>query len=87
MQPIATAAPAVIPSPYRAPELPAHDLATEVLRNADALPDQPALVDASDGHALTYDELAAAARRTASALAARGFGPGDTLAIYSPNLP
>jgi acyl-CoA synthetase (AMP-forming)/AMP-acid ligase II len=87
LQPIATAAPAVISSPYRAPELPANDLATEVLRNADAFPDQPALVDASDGHALTYAELAAAARRTASALAARGFGPGDTLAIYSPNLP
>jgi acyl-CoA synthetase (AMP-forming)/AMP-acid ligase II len=84
---IAGAADAVITSPWPAPEIPAQDFAAQVLRHGEPPADQSALVDASDGHALTYGELATAARRTASALAARGFERGDVLAVYSPNLP
>jgi acyl-CoA synthetase (AMP-forming)/AMP-acid ligase II len=87
LQPIASTAPAVIPSRWPAPEIPDADFATRVLRHAERLADHPALVDAADGRTLTYGELAAGARSTAAALAARGFGPGDVLALYSPNLP
>ncbi len=35
----------------------------------------------------TYDELYKRARRLASALAARGIGPGDTVSVMAPNVP
>jgi acyl-CoA synthetase (AMP-forming)/AMP-acid ligase II len=87
MQPIASDALAVITSPLPAPDVPDADFAARILRHADRLADRPALVDSADGHTLRYGELATAARRTAAALAARGFGHGDVLALYSPNLP
>jgi acyl-CoA synthetase (AMP-forming)/AMP-acid ligase II len=87
MQPIALDAPARISSPWPAPRIPDVDFAAHVLRHADRLADRPALIDAADGRMLRYRELAAAARRTAAALAARGFEPGDVLAVYSPNVP
>jgi len=37
--------------------------------------------------AYTYAQFAARCRRLASALAARGIGPGDTVAIMAPNVP
>ena len=58
-----------------------------VLRHAARLGDKPALIDAPTGRTLTYRGLADGARRVAAGLAARGFGKGDVLAIYSPNLP
>jgi acyl-CoA synthetase (AMP-forming)/AMP-acid ligase II len=84
---IASNEPAVIAGPWPAPEIPDVDFAAHVLRHAERLAHHPAIVDASDGRTLTFDELATAARRTAAALAARGFGRGDVLAIYSPNVP
>ena len=87
MQPIVSEAPTVISSPWPAPSIPDADFAAHVLRHAERLADRPALVDAADGRTIRYGELASAARRTAAGLAARGFGPGDVLALYSPNLP
>ena len=58
-----------------------------VLRRADEVPDRPALVDGASGRTLTFAELRDAIRRFAGGLAARGFGPGDTLAIMAPNVP
>jgi acyl-CoA synthetase (AMP-forming)/AMP-acid ligase II len=87
MQPSAVEAPAVISSPWPAPEIPDVDFAAQVLRHADRLADRPALVDAADGRTMRYGELVAAARRIAAGLAARGFGRGDVLAVYSPNVP
>jgi acyl-CoA synthetase (AMP-forming)/AMP-acid ligase II len=87
LQAIAATAPAVIRSPWPEPEIPDLDFASYVLRHAEQLADHPALVDATDGRTLTYGQLAVAARRTAAGLAARGFGRGDVLAIYSPNVP
>jgi acyl-CoA synthetase (AMP-forming)/AMP-acid ligase II len=49
--------------------------------------DRPALVDGPTGRALSYGELAGGVERVAAALAARGFGRGDVLALFSPNLP
>jgi acyl-CoA synthetase (AMP-forming)/AMP-acid ligase II len=58
-----------------------------VLRHADRLADKPALVDAASGRTIGYRQLAAGIERVAAGLAARGLEAGDTLALYSPNLP
>ncbi|MEV4516268.1 AMP-binding protein [Dactylosporangium sp. NPDC049525] len=57
------------------------------LRHAARLGDKPALVDAAAGRTITYRALAHGVERVAAALAARGFGRGDVLAVYSPNQP
>ena len=87
MEPTATTAPSIISSPWPTPRIPDVDFAAHVLRHAERLADHPALVDAANGRALSYGALAAGARRTAAGLAARGFGRGDVLAVYSPNVP
>ncbi len=58
-----------------------------VLKHASRLGDKPALVDAATGATVGYRELADGVERVAAGLAARGFRPGDVLAIWSPNLP
>jgi acyl-CoA synthetase (AMP-forming)/AMP-acid ligase II len=49
--------------------------------------DAPAFIDGPSGRALTFAEVADAARRFASSMAARGFRQGDVFAMYCPNLP
>jgi acyl-CoA synthetase (AMP-forming)/AMP-acid ligase II len=58
-----------------------------VLERAARMGDKPALVDAASGRALSYRQLATGVERVAAGLAARGFRPGEVLALYSPNLP
>ena len=58
-----------------------------VLRHAARLGGKPALVDGLTGRTITYRELAAGIERVAAGLAARGFAPGDVLAVHCPNLP
>src|SRR5436190_21747993 len=58
-----------------------------VLARATALGDKPALIDAASGRTLTYGQLAGGADRGAAGLAARGFAPGDVLALFAPNRP
>jgi acyl-CoA synthetase (AMP-forming)/AMP-acid ligase II len=58
-----------------------------VLEQTARMGDKPALVDVASGRALSYRELAAGVERVAAGLAARGFRPGEVLALYSPNLP
>jgi acyl-CoA synthetase (AMP-forming)/AMP-acid ligase II len=70
-----------------APEIADVDVTSFVLENAAALGDKPALVDGPSGRELSYDGLARAVRALAAGLAARGFGRGDVLAVYMPNLP
>jgi acyl-CoA synthetase (AMP-forming)/AMP-acid ligase II len=62
----------------------AHALA---LRHAARLGDKPALIDGATGRAISYRALADGVERVAAGLVARGFAPGDVLALYSPNLP
>jgi acyl-CoA synthetase (AMP-forming)/AMP-acid ligase II len=57
------------------------------LQQCERLGDKPALVDAATGRSISYRRLAAGVERVAAGLAARGFGPGDVLALFSPNLP
>ncbi|MFL5881639.1 MAG: AMP-binding protein [Actinomycetota bacterium] len=58
-----------------------------LLEHASRFGDKPALVDGPTGRALSYRQLADGVERVAAALAARGFGKGDVLALSSPNLP
>lgn len=77
----------VIRSPHpdvEIPDLPLHEL---VLARAAERGSRAAVVDHPTGRTLTYGQLAAGARQMAAGLAARGFGKGDVLAVYSPNLP
>jgi acyl-CoA synthetase (AMP-forming)/AMP-acid ligase II len=48
---------------------------------------RPALVDGPSGTAVGYRLLAERVQGVAAGLAARGFGPGDVLALWAPNLP
>ena len=68
-------------------EFPDQDVTSFVLERAAELGDKPALIDGPTGRTVTYAELDQATRALAAGLAARGFGPGDALAIYMPNLP
>ncbi len=70
--------------PVEVPEVP---LTEFVLRRAGELSDKPALIDGPSGRTLTYGQLAAGVASFAGGLAARGFGPGDVLAIMAPNIP
>ena len=77
----------IIKSPWPDVTIPEVALTPFVLRHAERLRDQPAMVDAPTGRTLTYGQLADAIRRAATGLARSGFGKGDVFAIYSPNLP
>jgi acyl-CoA synthetase (AMP-forming)/AMP-acid ligase II len=50
-------------------------------------PDRPAVVAAADGAPVSYRLLSDRIRAVAAGLAARGFGRGDVLALWMPNLP
>src|SRR3990172_2659527 len=58
-----------------------------VLQRSDELSGLMALIDGPSGRSYTYQQLASATAKVAGGLAARGFGPGQVLAILLPNLP
>jgi acyl-CoA synthetase (AMP-forming)/AMP-acid ligase II len=68
-------------------EIPEVGVADFVIGGAERFDDRPALIDGPSGRTITYAGLAQMVRRVAAGLAERGFGKGDVLAIYSPNLP
>jgi 4-coumarate--CoA ligase len=74
-------------SPLPDVDIPDTTLTDHVLARAAELGDKPALIDGASGRTLTYAGLDAAVRALAGGLAARGFGPGDVLALMAPNLP
>lgn len=49
--------------------------------------DRPALIEESTGQVVTYGTLASRIGRVAAGLTERGFGTGDVLALWAPNLP
>jgi PAS domain S-box-containing protein len=74
--------------PHRGPrefQVPPVLLPAYVLGDLTNLPSRPAIVDASTGHHLRFDQLCDAVWRTASGLADLGVTPGDVCAIYSRN--
>jgi acyl-CoA synthetase (AMP-forming)/AMP-acid ligase II len=66
---------------------PQTDISSFVLERASEFGDKPALIDGPTGRTITYAELDQATRALAAGLAARGFGRGDSLCVYMPNLP
>jgi 4-coumarate--CoA ligase len=74
-------------SPLPDVKIPDALLSEVVLRWVAETPDKPALIDGPTGRTLTYAQLDAAVRSLAGGLVARGFAPGDVLAIMAPNLP
>jgi acyl-CoA synthetase (AMP-forming)/AMP-acid ligase II len=70
-----------------APEIPDIDLATFTLARAAELGDKPALIDGPTGRTIGFAEFGRMVEALAGALAARGVGRGDVVAIFMPNLP
>lgn len=68
-------------------EIPHGNLVDVALQHCDRMGDKPALMDGPSGRQITYAELPVMVRRFATGLAQRGFGKGDVLAIFMPNLP
>ena len=68
-------------------EIPNAAITDFVFEDAAARSDSPALIDGPSGRTLSYGELAGAIRGVAAGLAQRGFGKGDSVALYMPNLP
>jgi acyl-CoA synthetase (AMP-forming)/AMP-acid ligase II len=68
-------------------EIPTSDVTSFVLEFAAERADKPALIDGPTGRTLSYGGLADGVRAMAGGLAERGFGTGDVLAVYMPNLP
>ena len=58
---------------------------TFIERAADVYPDHPSVIDG--GRRFTWAETRARCRRLASALAGRGVGLGDCVAVFAPNVP
>jgi acyl-CoA synthetase (AMP-forming)/AMP-acid ligase II len=74
-------------SPYAPVEVGGTTLHQMVLEAAARSGDRPALVDGPSGTAVGYRLLARRVRGVAAGLGARGFRPGDVLALWAPNLP
>ena len=68
-------------------DIPDGNLVDVLLRHCDAFGDKQALVDGPTGRQITYAQLPVMVRRFATGLAQRGFGKGDVLAIFMPNVP
>lgn len=74
-------------SPLPAVDIPDVPVTEYVLRHAAESPDVVALVDGPTGRSYTYGQLAGMIASFAGGLAARGLGPGDTIALMAPNIP
>lgn len=74
-------------SPYPEVVIPDVPISEYVLRLADRLADQTALIDGPTGRSYTYGQLKGMIHSFAGGLAARGLGVGDTIALMSPNIP
>ena len=74
-------------SPLPAVDIPVAPVTEFVLRRVDDHPEKPALIDGTTGRTYSFAELSDVIHRLAGGLVARGFAPGDTLALMAPNLP
>jgi acyl-CoA synthetase (AMP-forming)/AMP-acid ligase II len=77
----------VLRSPYPEVEIPPLSLSAYVMGGAAERGDKPALIDGPTGRTVTYAELLGGVRALAAGLGSRGFGKGDVLAVYMPNIP
>jgi len=74
-------------SPLPAVDIPVAPVTEFVLRRVNDHPEKPALIDGVSGRTYSFAELSDVIHRLAGGLVARGFAPGDTLALMAPNLP
>lgn len=74
-------------SPLPDVDIPDVTVTEYVLRHAQSAPDRVALMDGPSGRSYTYGQLAGMIASFAGGLAARGLGPGDTIALMAPNIP
>ena len=74
-------------SPLPTVDIPVAPVTEFVLRGEGDHPDRPALIDGTSGRTYSFTDLSDAIHRLAGGLVARGFAPGDTLALMAPNLP
>ena len=74
-------------SPFPDVTIPEMSITSFAFRRTMQLADKPALIDGLTGRSISYGQLEILVRRLAIGLSERGFGKGDVLAIYSPNLP
>ena len=74
-------------SPLPTVDIPVAPVTKFVLRGVSDHPDRPALIDGTSGRTYSFTDLSDAIHRLAGGLVARGFAPGDTLALMAPNLP
>lgn len=74
-------------SEHPAPPEDGMTLADLVLDQAARVPDRMALIAGGDGRAISYAQLAHRIDSVATALAQRGIGRGDVIAIWAPNVP
>src|SRR5437870_5254853 len=77
----------ILRGPYPDVEIPDSSLSDYVFAQSDRWPDTPAIVEGPTGRTLTYAELRDLTKRVAAGLWARGVRKGDTICIYSPNVP
>lgn len=77
----------IFKSPYPDQDIPLGDLTSVVMHRATELADKAALIDGPSGRTLSYSQLSAMIRHLACGLYRRGFGKGDVMAIYMPNVP
>jgi acyl-CoA synthetase (AMP-forming)/AMP-acid ligase II len=74
-------------SGYGAVEVGNTTLHRVIVERAGVMGEGPALIDGPTGYAVSYATLASRVERVAAGLAARGFGSGDVLALWAPNVP
>ncbi len=74
-------------SPLPNVELPTTSVTEYVMRKADELADQIAMVDGVTGRQWSFGELNEHIHRLAGGLVAAGFAKGDTVALMAPNMP
>jgi len=77
----------IIQGPALERAIPSTSVPQFIREHARRRPGAVALVDAASGREFTYDALDHLIGRFAAGLAARGFGPGDTLLMFAPNAP
>ncbi|MGH3519889.1 MAG: 4-coumarate--CoA ligase family protein, partial [Haloechinothrix sp.] len=77
----------VFTSPFADVEIPDVSLTEFLFADVAARADRPALIDGTSGQEISYGQLAQFTDRVAAALAERGIGKGDVVAIFAPNTP
>ncbi|MFK7800259.1 MAG: 4-coumarate--CoA ligase family protein [Anaerolineae bacterium] len=77
----------IFKSTYPDVEYPDVALTPYILERMAPYGDKPAIIDGPSGRTLTYNQLAGGIKAVAAGLHSRGFGKGDVLCIYSPNVP